>query len=77
MAVLRIKEMSDRKLEIYISDLFNKVRTYVEKKYNKWFILSAKYFLVETFIEPYNETLNGKIVEERQKWSMIVSIKYD
>ena len=60
--------------DLYISDLFLKARSYVEKHYDKWFILSAKYHLLEpeTFIEPYDETLNDKTAEERQRWSMIV-----
>ena len=47
---------------MYISDLFIKARRYVETHYDKWFILSAKYHLVEpeTSMEPYDETLNEK-----------------
>jgi len=60
-----------RAKDLYISNLFIKARQYVESNYDRWFILSAKYGLVEpeAYIEPYDETLNEKTVEERRKWS--------
>lgn len=59
---------------MYISDLFIKARRYSEEHYDRWFILSAKYHLVEpdTFIEPYDETLNEKTKAERLKWAETV-----
>lgn len=44
---------------------------YAKKNSDKVYILSAKYGLVsdDEIIEPYNETLKDKSVEERKKWS--------
>lgn len=66
--------MRSRAKDLYISNLFIKARKYVEIHYDKWFILSAKHHLVEpeTYIEPYDETLNEKTVKERKEWSKIV-----
>ena len=43
-------------------------------RYDRWFILSAKYRLVEpeTYIELYDETLNDKTAVERREWSEAV-----
>lgn len=64
-----------RAKELYTSDLFVKAKRYSEKHYDKWLILSAKYHLVEpeTYIEPYDETLNDKTTVERREWSKAVS----
>jgi hypothetical protein len=61
--------------DLYVSELFVKARKYSETHYNRWFILSAKYRLVEpeTCIEPYDETLNDKTAAERREWSEAVS----
>lgn len=70
------RKRSSRSLakDLYISDLFVKTRQYVEANYDRWFIISALYFLVdpETVINPYDETLNDKTVEERRQWSKTV-----
>jgi hypothetical protein len=60
--------------DLYISDLFIKTRKYAETNYDRWFILSARYHLVEpeTYIEPYDETLNDKTTAERKEWSAVV-----
>lgn len=57
--------------DLYISPLFNKSRRYVEQLCDSWFILSAKYGLVdpEDVIAPYEETLNKKSQPERKKWA--------
>ena len=57
--------------DLYCSAWFQKARAFVERECAEWFILSAKYGLVEPdqVIEPYNETLNDKTVEERREWS--------
>jgi hypothetical protein len=57
--------------ELYCSPWFQKARAFVEKQASEWFILSAKYGLLVPgrLIEPYNETLNEKTVEERREWS--------
>jgi cytoplasmic iron level regulating protein YaaA (DUF328/UPF0246 family) len=57
------------------SNLFSKARKYVESKgYNKWFILSAKYGLLDVneFIKPYNVTLNNMKATEIKEWSVSV-----
>ncbi|MGH7878403.1 MAG: DUF6884 domain-containing protein [Candidatus Binataceae bacterium] len=57
--------------ELYCSPWFQKARAFVERQAGEWLILSAKYGLVEPdqVIEPYNETLNEKTIEERREWS--------
>lgn len=46
--------------DLYISDLFRKRRSYADTRGCPWFILSAKYGLVqpETMLDPYDETLD-------------------
>lgn len=60
-----------RARELYCSTWFQKARAFVERQTGEWLILSAKYGLVEPdqMVEPYNETLNEKTVEERREWS--------
>jgi hypothetical protein len=72
--VKKKRKVRSRAKDLYISDLFIKARRYSEKHYNRWFILSAKYHLVEpdTYIEPYDETLNEKTRTERLIWSETV-----
>ncbi len=57
--------------DLYVSDLFRKAKTYAERNYDHWFILSAKHHLVdpETEIDPYDKTLNDANDLERKKWS--------
>jgi hypothetical protein len=55
------------------SNLFSKAREYVENKgYDKWFILSAKYGLLDPneLIETYNVTLNNMKANEIKEWSV-------
>lgn len=56
---------------LYKSPLFKKTRDYVDKNCDSWYILSAKYGLVEpdNVIEPYDETLNTKSRMERKQWA--------
>ena len=61
--------------DIYMpSDLFKKSRAYVESTGKPWFILSAKYGLldIEKRISPYNKTLNTMRKEKRCKWAQKV-----
>jgi len=60
--------------DIYDSSLFSKAREYVDKHCDRWFILSAKYGLVEpkAIIKPYDETLNTKSRVEREQWAVTV-----
>lgn len=57
--------------ELYTSALFRGRRAFVERTCERWFILSARYGLVNPLqeIEPYDETLAGKSAHERRRWS--------
>lgn len=56
--------------DLYTSALFQKARAYAERTADAWFVLSAKYGLVnpDTVIEPYDVTLNEMDVGERRVW---------
>lgn len=60
--------------DLYISDWFKKASTYAENVSDEWFILSAKYGLIDpnVIIEPYNKTLNKMPISERRTWSLKV-----
>ncbi|MCK9179211.1 MAG: hypothetical protein M0P93_09430 [Candidatus Cloacimonetes bacterium] len=62
--------------EMYLpSTLFSKAIKYIKQQnYDKWFILSAKYGLLNpnVLIEPYDLTLNNMKSEEIKKWSQKV-----
>ena len=57
--------------DLYTSSLFKKARHYVEGRFDKWFILSAQYGLLdpEEVVEPYEKTLNNMGTVERKIWS--------
>lgn len=57
--------------DLYISDLFKKSKEYCLKKYDKVYILSAKYGLLDLNeeIEPYELTLNNMSISEQKKWA--------
>ena len=57
--------------DLYESALFKKAREYVERHCDRWYVLSAKYGLVDPrrVIEPYEETLNTKPRAEREQWA--------
>ncbi len=60
--------------DLYVSDWFKKARSYVKyqmRPQDKWYILSAKYHLVEPrqVISPYNETLNTMRKPDRRRWA--------
>ncbi len=57
-----------------MSDWFLKARSYVEKRDGAWFILSAKYGLLDPDqkIEPYEVTLNTRSVSARRDWAQNV-----
>ena len=65
------RKTKSRAKDLYTSDLFAKAREYSEKHYDTWFILSAKYHLVqpETYVRPYDETLNDKTIAECKEWA--------
>lgn len=61
--------------DLYISPLFKLNYHYAKSlKPDKIFILSAKYGLLdpEQEIEPYNETLNTKTVNEIRSWADVI-----
>ena len=53
------------------SALFRGRRRFVERTCDRWFVLSAKYGVVdeEAVIEPYNQTLTNASQSERRAWS--------
>lgn len=57
--------------DLYCSDWFRKARAYVEAQSGKWFILSAKYGLVEPqeIIAPYEATLSEMSAAKRKVWA--------
>lgn len=60
--------------DLYCSELFKRSRKYVEQRLengDKWFILSAKYGLLnpETQVGKYDETLNKMYKTERYIWA--------
>lgn len=65
--------------DLYESEWFRRAKRYVESLKCPWFILSAKYGLIEPdrIIEPYDETLNMMGVAERRAWAERVRIQMD
>ena len=63
--------------DLYISDWFKKAKLYVEANYNKWYILSAKYGLVEPEeeLEYYEMYLPDQSKEYKIEWGVRVSNK--
>jgi hypothetical protein len=59
-----------RAKEMYRGVLFRYASAYCERNYDKWYILSAKYGLLEPdcLIEPYDMTLVGMGNVERLAW---------
>jgi cytoplasmic iron level regulating protein YaaA (DUF328/UPF0246 family) len=57
--------------ELYSSSLFTKSRLWVKSNCDRWYILSAKYGLLEPEqeIEPYNITLNTMRMADIKLWS--------
>lgn len=57
--------------DLYTSPWFKKARRFVEAREWRWFVLSAKYGLVDPdlVIEPYDETLNAMGVAARRDWA--------
>jgi len=65
--------------DMYISPLFRMSREWIEKQGVPWFILSAKYGLLnpEQKIEPYNLTLSQLTRQQRQQWASYVRRQID
>lgn len=57
--------------DLYLSNLFNLGKAYLEKHCDTWFILSAKHYLLdpETIIENYDVTLNNFKKPQRIEWT--------
>jgi cytoplasmic iron level regulating protein YaaA (DUF328/UPF0246 family) len=55
---------------LYLSDWFKKASAYAIQNADHWYILSAKYGLLDpdTVIEPYDETLNIMPIAARRLW---------
>lgn len=56
--------------ELYMSALFAKSRAYAERRGGRWFVLSAKYGLVDptAVIEPYDLALSDRPGGDRHAW---------
>jgi hypothetical protein len=65
--------------DLYVSDWFKKVRSYVERSGYPWSILSAQYGLIdpESVIAPYEKTLNRMRVGERRAWGARVIVQME
>lgn len=62
------------------SAYFRKARSYAETHHDDWYILSAKYGLLDPdgpAIEPYDETLTQASVSQRREWSTQVLSQLD
>ena len=64
---------------LYRSNWFVKARAYAEGISSHWFILSAKYGLVQPneVILPYEQTLNTMAISERRNWAHRVQRQMD
>lgn len=60
--------------ELYDSALFHKSRRYARAHFDRWYILSARYGLVDPdrIIEPYDVTLEGMAEAARMAWSLLI-----
>jgi uncharacterized protein DUF6884 len=65
--------------DLYCSRLFSAHRAYAEAVSDRWFILSAKYGLLDPDeeIAPYEKTLNGAPVIEKRAWAARVSTELE
>ena len=65
--------------DLYRSNWFIKARAYAEGVSSQWFILSAKYGLVQPddVILPYEQTLNRMAISDRRNWAHVVQKQMD
>jgi hypothetical protein len=65
--------------DLYISSWFVKVRNFVERTGDPWFILSAEHGLInpEKVLWPYERTLNTMRAAERRLWAARVRNQMD
>lgn len=61
--------------EMYVSPLYRGMRCYAIREADVWFVLSAKYGLLDpkTVIAPYEQTLKHATASERQTWASAVA----
>lgn len=69
--VSKKKDSPSRAKNLYTSPFFVNASAYAMKTSDKWFILSAKYGLVEPreVIKPYDVTLKNMSAGERKAWA--------
>ncbi len=62
---------STRAEDMYISPLFRGARFFAKSRFDRWYILSAKYGLLKPsqLIEPYEKTLKKMPKKERMHWA--------
>lgn len=67
------REEASSPAELYMeSPYFRKMRVYNENTHDQWYILSAKYGVLEPqgeTVEPYDETLRDATVDEKREWA--------
>jgi hypothetical protein len=66
--------------DLYTSDYFEKMRSYAEQYHDDWWILSAKYGLLDPDSEPiapYDETLTGARVATKRELAEKVAGQLD
>jgi cytoplasmic iron level regulating protein YaaA (DUF328/UPF0246 family) len=70
-------EEPNKASDLYISTWFKKCKKFVEKEYQDWYILSAKYGLIHhsDFIEPYDITLSQMSPTQRTLWGIEICNK--
>ena len=57
---------------LYTSSYFEKMRAYADANHDSWYILSAKYGLLDPDgepIDPYDETLTEATRDEKRQWA--------
>jgi len=69
--VSRKDSLPVRARDLYTSSWFRKARLCVEKAGRSWYILSAKYGLLDpdSVVAPYNQTLNTMPASRRRAWA--------
>lgn len=64
---------------LYISPWFRMARQYAKRNADRWFILSAEHGLLgpNTFVDPYETTLNRMMIGDRERWAAKVERQMD
>lgn len=68
------RKKQGRAEDIYVSPLFDKYRQFAREHCRTWYILSAKYGLLQPdrTVEPYDETLKSMSEAQRKQWAASV-----